>query len=153
MKAIYSWKKGFFPLSSRYDAQEIGNYITQNHEKISPGELLEKATDEESPLHDWFEWDDAVAAHEYRLQQASYVIRAVHVQYPEVGDHEPVRAFVRLNELEPHEYIPMHEAMENPPLRDKLIQQALDELRQWRQRYAHLSELADLFSTIDTTVA
>lgn len=43
--------------------------------KISPEELVEAARDPGSPLHDFFEWDDAEAAERYRLVQARTLLR------------------------------------------------------------------------------
>jgi hypothetical protein len=47
---------------------------------ITPEALVDAARDKESPLHEYFEWDDATAAHQYRLEQARRMIRACHVK-------------------------------------------------------------------------
>ncbi len=56
--------------------------IREKHGRLAPSIVLAEAQPEDSPLHNEFEWDDSVAAHEYRLQQARKLIR-LHVTYDE----------------------------------------------------------------------
>lgn len=44
---------------------------------LTPSEVVSKAEDPDSPLHDLFEWDDAKAGHQYRLAQARKLIARV----------------------------------------------------------------------------
>jgi len=46
---------------------------------LTPEAVLADAVDPSSPLHGEFEWDDAKAAHEQRLDRARAVIRSVRV--------------------------------------------------------------------------
>ena len=43
--------------------------------------LVSEATPKKAPLHDEFEWNDKVAAHEHRLDQARKIIRTTKVVY------------------------------------------------------------------------
>jgi len=43
-------------------------------------DVLTEARNPDSPLHPMFEWDDQVAAHQYRLDQARALIREVRVE-------------------------------------------------------------------------
>lgn len=43
-------------------------------------DVLEEAKNPASPLHPMFEWDNAAAAHQYRLDQARALIREVRVE-------------------------------------------------------------------------
>jgi hypothetical protein len=45
--------------------------------RLLPGDVVERARDEDSPLHSHFEWDDGQAAEKYRLHQARALIRTV----------------------------------------------------------------------------
>lgn len=45
--------------------------------RLTPEAVLEDAADPASPLHDEFEWDDASAAHQHRLDRARAIIRSV----------------------------------------------------------------------------
>ena len=48
-----------------------------NGGRITADQLVEAAADENSPLHGYFEWDDSVAAHQYRIVQARLLIGSV----------------------------------------------------------------------------
>jgi hypothetical protein len=48
--------------------------------ELTPERVVELARSRSSPLHEMFEWDDEVAAHAHRLQQARAIIRSVRVE-------------------------------------------------------------------------
>lgn len=48
--------------------------------RLTPDSVVEDAKSPRSPLHDWFEWDDTEAAHQWRLTQARELIRSVRVE-------------------------------------------------------------------------
>src|SRR5512136_653723 len=54
----------------------------QNSGLLTPDIVLKDAQDPTSVLHEEFEWDDAKAAHSYRVDQARELIRSV--RYVEV---------------------------------------------------------------------
>jgi len=45
--------------------------------ELLPGAVLTAASAASHPLHGYFQWDDAEAGHQFRLAQASYLIRRV----------------------------------------------------------------------------
>lgn len=45
--------------------------------KLTAEDVVEAAKDEDSPLHEHFEWDEGVAAAKWRLEQGRQLIRAV----------------------------------------------------------------------------
>lgn len=47
--------------------------------RLTPDAVLEDAAERDSPLHDFFEWDDSKAGHAYRLDQARTLIKSVMV--------------------------------------------------------------------------
>jgi hypothetical protein len=51
--------------------------IYQAHGALTASAVVEEARDEESPLHESFEWDDSKAAEAHRLFQARDLIRRV----------------------------------------------------------------------------
>lgn len=61
--------------------QQIAEILAQlarlNDGRLSPQIILSEAENSASPLHDQFEWDDTVAAHAHRLEQARTIIRSV----------------------------------------------------------------------------
>lgn len=75
--------------------------IRDQHGDLRPDIVVEEAADPGSPLHTYFEWDESEAARQYRLVQASGLIRRVKVTVERGPDVEPirVRAFVSRQEL------------------------------------------------------
>lgn len=53
--------------------------IASRDGKLTPDAIIEDAQDQESPLHEEFEWDDAKAAMEARRETARRLIRSVKV--------------------------------------------------------------------------
>lgn len=98
MKTIYKFKKGSF-LSG--DAQEVGETLEEiriENGRIQNEVVVEKAKPEVSPLHPYFTWDDAEAAHQYRLNQAGHLTRnIIAIDYiSDSSPSEPYRAFTHL---------------------------------------------------------
>jgi hypothetical protein len=57
--------------------------------------VVAEATNEASPLHHLFEWDDAKAAHAHRLDQARILLRGIHVRIETHRETYEVPAFCR----------------------------------------------------------
>lgn len=82
-------------------------YQANNHGTRLTYELVEAARPESSPLHTHFEWNDGIAAEEYRLVQAAGLVRQIRVVKIEQGtlDEEPrkysVRRYVATRDLSP----------------------------------------------------
>jgi hypothetical protein len=63
--------------------------------KLTPQLVVDEARNKTHPLHDHFEWDDAVAAELHRLEQARSLIRKVKIKYLDADEQrQEVRAFV-----------------------------------------------------------
>jgi hypothetical protein len=63
--------------------QEVADRLSQLEQEsgnLNPADVVEDARDPASPLHDFFEWDDDVAAQQWRLSQARLLIRRVKIQ-------------------------------------------------------------------------
>ena len=68
---------------SRDDRKAIEDRINQiageNRGKITPELVVADASDKNSPLHRWIEWDDDKAAYQHRLDQARRLISSVRI--------------------------------------------------------------------------
>lgn len=51
--------------------------IENEHGQLRPEDVVNVASRPDHPLHDCFEWDDSVAAEQYRIDQARTLIRSV----------------------------------------------------------------------------
>lgn len=136
------------------NAAVVGAHIELLREKlkgeITPEDILDDAKNDNSPLHSFFEWSDGDAAHQYRLQQARGLIRAVVAVY--VSDDKPaqrMRAYVHINEPTTPHYREVGHAMSQAKTRRLVLERAWREFQQWRRRYKDLKEFADLFEIAD----
>lgn len=131
--------------------QELAE-LQQQHGLLKPEHVVERAKDVTSALHSHFDWDNDVAGHKWRLEQASDLIVRVKIEY-EVGEERTVR--VRLYHSLPTDrvsgggYRPIDAVMSEPQKRAELLKTALQELRALKRRYEMLSELAEVFAALD----
>lgn len=158
---VYSWKAGAIQIRKlRLDPQQIGEEIERI--RVSKGRhfdnahVVEAARSPSSPLHRAFTWDDTEAAAAWRIEQAKYLVRSVDVRIVTPERKEIVtRAFVSTaSESAPQEkrYTSTEYAMGDPELRAQVVRQALRELAAIKRKYVELSELADVFAAIDSTM-
>ena len=138
----YQWKvPGIMPV----DAQTAGNELQRIYERdgvIEPETVVAESQTPSAPLHSCFEWDDAKAAHKYRITQAQNIIRAIVVV--DDAKQPETRAFVSVE----REYHPVSVVVRNPEKREILLQNALNELRWFERKYHALQELANVFAAI-----
>jgi len=76
-KIKHYYRAGYRPA---LDPQVVGDELQRIEEKYNgedPHHIVKEAESEKSPIHNAFEWDNTVAGHSWRLQQARLLIRAV----------------------------------------------------------------------------
>jgi hypothetical protein len=66
---------------SKLDITRALAELEDQNGRITPEAVVAAARDPKSPLHKHFEWDDAAAAVEHRLNQARTLIRSVKVEF------------------------------------------------------------------------
>jgi len=153
---IYKWK---FQPKGNVSAQAAGDCIEQiakkNRGAITAKAIVKEAKAKKSPLHNLFEWDDTVAAKNYREEQARQIlVQLVIIQKGKNNkDLLKVRAFVSVEEERGIHYTPFERAMSKPHLREQLLLQAMGELQNWQQKYEDLKELSRIFAAIAEVAA
>lgn len=148
---MYKWKiDGVW----KQDANIVGNElkVLADNNDLSPESVLETARDEDSPLHDLFEWDDRIAAEKYRLSQARRIIQQIVL----VNDHpnaetRELRAFVTESRSDGH-YQLITTVVEDPDTYEVLLKRAKFELQMFRDKYKAILELKELFDEIDKVI-
>lgn len=124
--------------------------ISAQHGELTPAGVVEESRPEVAPLHPVFEWDDALAAEEYRKAQARQLVRAVVlVPDPRKGEGTPtIRAFVSVTKPGSQErtYKPIVEALQNPEDAAAIKARLLKELLALRSRYVDLMEFDEQIS-------
>ena len=119
---------------------------------LNPVVVVREARRKSSVLHDYFEWDDSRAAYEFRLEQARKLIRVCIREIPECPD-EPVRAYVSLQDDRGRNgYRSITDVMSDDRLREKLLAEARRDMSLFRQKYAVLKELAQVFEAMAAVV-
>lgn len=103
-KNRYSWTRGY-----SVPAQTVGEIVEKLPQRTAES-LLKEASKSSSPLHGQFEWNDSLAAQQYRLVQARVMIASLRVEVVDVDQKvEHVMAFVRTADRSGH-YVPSLEA-------------------------------------------
>lgn len=91
------------------------------------------------PLHDRFEWNDAVAGEKYRRTQAAELIRSVKVEWATGSvTTEPVRAFHSITRADSTSYEPIEDIATDDLAAQLLLRQAVRDWKALHRRYQHL---------------
>lgn len=140
----YCWNiSGFF----KEDANEVGREIEKLGDNITRDSIVELARDENSVLHNMFEWDDEKAGREYRRYQATTIICNLKVKV-ETNSEKPVvvRAFVTTKRDSKFE--PIEKVIKDTDRYTILLDKAYKELNDIKVRYNNLIEIQDLLKDI-----
>ena len=140
---IYSWKTGSCITIDAEQAYEEMSTLSE----ITPANVLELARDEDSVLHDAFEWDDSVAAEKYRLNQAGHLIRCIVVRQ-EDDEKDNVQRVYQISS-ERTVYQPVRYFLENKDEHTRLLERAKTELYAIQRRYEKIAELEEVFDAIN----
>ena len=141
---IYKWKDG-----SRFkaDPEKVAKELNALPEK-TPEAALKFAKNKKTELHKCATWDDAKAAHLYRLDEMRAVIRSV-VILDDAEDREPIvyRAYEYVTvetagELE-RVFMPTSEILNDPDLKKQVFEDisvSISELSRKAKLYRYLAE-------------
>lgn len=167
MKSVFQFREGSH---LRGDAQVVGERLESIRAKrnaLTPELVLKDASNIRSPLHPYFEWDDAKAAEQHRLQQAGHLIRCVSVTFEDVEapaprqvnlvelpvmtvPPRPVRAFLAIKDGEGESgYVGTRQAMADPEMRRQVLARAHSEMDAVGRKYRELAELSQVFLALD----
>lgn len=117
---------------------------------IRPMDVVQRAQNPESALHDCFTWDDEDAGHQYRLLQARNLLRVYVIT--EATDVSPIRAFVSLT-TDRHQagggYRALADVMNDDALRQQMLRDALAHLRSAQKQYKGLQQLDKVWEAVD----
>jgi hypothetical protein len=148
---VYQWRSGArIPVEAQAAGEEIEHLRKKANGALTPAFVVDAARDVRHTLHPAFEWNDSEAAERYREEQARHLIGALVVTVKPAGVTRQVRAFVSVHQNEQQGYTSLPVAMSDAELRQQVIERALRELEQWRERYQGYVELADVFAAIET---
>jgi hypothetical protein len=145
----YRWKTYHF---DKFDADVIGQHLeglVKTHE-LTPHLVVQDARNHDSPIHGCFEWDDSVAAEKHREATAGALMRSLVIVTIRGDEHDDVKEplFVNVKVHETKQYVRAEKALEDPELREQILERAYRELQSFQQKYERLKELARVISAI-----
>lgn len=127
----------------------LAEIAEQNNGVLQVDAVIEAARPASSPLHSKFTWDDTEAAHKWRQEQARALIRVTVHMLPVSND--AVRVFVSLTTDQKEAgggYRQLISVMSKKELREQLLADAHADMERFRQKYRHLSELAEVIEAM-----
>jgi len=114
--------------------------------RVTAQDLVKDGRRQGSPLHDYFEWDDAAAGAAFRVEQAKYLLRHLEIGM-KINDRTVLmRAFhsVVLAQEERQVYVTLERVLAETDLRDQVLKEAVREIRAWQAKYGHLADCAGI---------
>lgn len=153
--AAYKWVGRQFPVNANIVGQEVEK-IEQANGFVTAELFVDAARPVTSPLHNLLEWDDPKAAEAFRKQQASKILCALTIK--NVQGRE-VRAYVNVAPGAPDPvrrtgtFINTSDAFSDKNKRAIVLQVALRELNELKQKYKELTELNNIFVAIEQATA
>lgn len=150
---IFQFREG--STFNQKEAQAVGEELekirTMYGDEIKPVYVVRSAEEKESILHNFFEWDNELAAHHYRLDQAREIIRAIMVVGLQDEKTDSVRHYVNVHRPNEKEgiYIRTEDALKDENFRIQVLRDALSELNSFKRKYKNLKELSKVFQVVD----
>jgi hypothetical protein len=131
--------------------KELDRIAAQNGGVLLPEKVVEAAKPKNSILHSRFEWNDSLAAHQYRLYQARHLINVTVRLVETPGFKKMVSAWVsfRPERAAGGGYHAMATVLSDAQMREQLLADALADLNTFQLKYATLKELAGVFAAIN----
>lgn len=146
MDMVYKFREGS---RLRGSPQVVGEKLAEiraRRGRLAAPDVVEEATPKESPLHGHFEWDQAAAASQYRLEQARYLIAAVVIVKAEDEATKPIRAWCRVSE---GGYEAVEIVMATPDLRERVLKDIRGEIKRCREKAEVFEGFASVLESLD----
>jgi hypothetical protein len=130
-------------------AQKYGEFLwklkEENGDVLTSAQIVEKAKPKNSPIHDFFEWDNDTAGEKYRLSQARYLIARIEIIVVSDGEEDQIRAFhnISIQEGEEHDrgYVTVRDLQINKDYLEIVLSNAHSEIISWEKRYSQYKRL------------
>jgi len=151
----YAWNR-----SRSVDPQTFGETVEQISARnggVCPAwALVDEARPAGSAIHPMFEWNDLVAAEAFRREQGRHHLRELRIVRDVDGEPQYVRALVHVIREDGGDVAEGYRltslVVKDADEYRQVMDEALAGLRSWRERYAHLSELSQVFDVIESVV-
>lgn len=158
IKKVYKsrWQGLFTDKKAEVYGKELDKIANKKNGTLNAPDIVEEARDKNSPLNEYFEWEDSEAAEKWRIQQARQLINTIQVVVNYDHTSKTQRAFLSVNETPQGEeknkvYVTIERVLNEPELRAQIIYNALREMDYWKSKYAEYTELSNIFKSVDKT--
>jgi len=151
MKYVYTGR-AIVPVKAQIVGEEIERLAEENEGTLLPETILLAAKRKKSVLHPCFEWDDAKAAHKYRTEQASYLLRVVVTVVTPPGQSRAVevRAFPCIETDGRNYYTTCTRVYESQELTENVDAQIYRELINLRNKYRTHKKFVKVWQAVDS---
>jgi len=137
-------------------AQEIGEALAKISEqekgRLNPKAIVDAARSNRHVLHKHFEWDDGLAAEQYRLVQARDIVASIHIEHEET-ENGVARAFLSIRDKDGVSYRTLDEVIGSADLQSKVLASAERDLLAFESRYRSLNDICELVRGVRQQVA
>lgn len=123
--------------------EALGKIAAECEGELAPRAVVEAARKPRHPLHQHFEWDDTIAAEQYRIDQARNLIRVVRVIDTEATEGT-TRAFISINAKEGVSYRAVADVKQSADLQLAVMAQADRDLEAFTRRYRELADICEI---------
>jgi len=135
--------------------KRLAEIASANDGRLTPDLVVEDAQNPDSPLHELFEWNDGVAGHKYRIEQARQVITSVRVVI--TTEHKTVSTvfYVRDPEADATEqgYVSINKLRSNSDLARESIVIEFSRAASYLQRARTHAEALGMEDDVDALIA
>ena len=128
-------------------------------QELTAEDVVNDAKEKNVVYHEFFEWDDSIAAHQHRLEQARLLMRSIIKIKIISGKEEPIetRAFhcisIGDNGTSHNAYVPEEIVFNKKEYSEQVIENALDEAESWNNRYKQYKQLRRISNAIEKTIS
>lgn len=135
-------------------AQAYGEALEQLERRLghppTTEEILADAKRQESALHDCIEWNTKRAAYQYWLVQIRNVVNHIEEVVLVRNKQVPIRAWfsVMRHPEDPVRYVRASSVSENKFMRQQIVSAALEEIKNWTERYRNYREFRPIVSAV-----
>ena len=147
--AAYEWKIAGLYKTSADTAGMVCEELANSEVGLTPASLVDASRPETAPLHGEFEWDDSIAAENYRKNQASGIIRNIVIKVVKgTGEVVQDRKFVSAPGGE-NRYVTLDYGLSRDDFNKYLLKQAHNDMLAFVSKYRRLSELSQVIGAMN----
>lgn len=132
---------------------ELHQLADANGGDLTPDIVLDSARPSDSPLHKHFEWDDSVAAEQYRRNQARTLLRAYRLRIVDSAGERTVRYWTNVIREDQHVYKRTQEVVQIETLRQQRRLAIMRDLNRIRGELATFDSLGEALTLVDDALA